>query len=93
MSSVTVRPGQTLADIAVEQTGTAESVYSIAAANGLSVTDELVAGTILTVDVATSEARAQRFYQLRKLSPAANITIPPRDGIGVWVIGSNFTIT
>jgi hypothetical protein len=47
MNSVKVSPGQTLADIVIEHYGYLDAVLLVAVANGLSVTDDLVAGSML----------------------------------------------
>ena len=91
MSSAVVRPGQTLADIAVEHLGGMERVFELANLNGLEMTSTLTAGQSLELPE-VENARVKRFHDIRTNSPAANITEPVRDGIGVWIIGETFEV-
>ena len=92
MSSIIVRPGQTLSDIAVQHLGSAEGVFALASANGLSVTDELVGGSVVELGEILDK-RSARFYSNKINKPSANIKEDIRDGIGRWVVGETFTIT
>ena len=47
---VTVMQGQSLVDIAMQVYGSAEGVFTLAKENGLSVTDEVSPGQVLTYD-------------------------------------------
>jgi len=47
---VTVMQGQSLVDIAMQVYGSAEGVFALAKENGLSVTDEVSPGQVLTYD-------------------------------------------
>ena len=91
MSSVVVRPGQTLADIAVEHLGGMERVFDLATLNGLAITDELTPGQSLELPE-IENSRAKRFHDARTNSPAANIGETVRDGIGFWTIGDTFEV-
>lgn len=62
MSSVSVAPGQSLYDIAVQHAGSAEAVFGIAAANGLAVTDALTPGQVLQVPE-VADKRVRRIMQ------------------------------
>lgn len=62
MSSVSVAPGQSLYDIAVQYAGSAEAVFGIAEANGLAVTDALTPGQALQVP-AVIDKRVRRIMQ------------------------------
>ena len=66
---VTVRSGQTLADIALQVCGGLEGVFDLARENGLNVTDELRAGQVLSYSKVIDKGVA-RYYEVNGISPA-----------------------
>lgn len=48
---------QSLLDVALQHTGTIESLFELALANGISITDDLTAGTPLILPPAPSQGR------------------------------------
>ena len=63
---IRVLDGQSLFDIAVQHCGDVQASLAIAAANGLSVTDALLAGQELVVPEPT-DRDVQRYYRDRVL--------------------------
>ena len=96
MGTITVQEGQSLFDIAIQACGAVAAVAVIASLNGLSVTDEIVPGTIVylpeSVDRPVSE-----FYRLNRLAPATGATgeglsgLRP-EGIGHWGVFVDFVV-
>jgi len=89
---------QTLLDIALQMYGSAEAVFALAAANGISITDDLETGVRLQVP-ATSPAMQRRvveYYAVNNICPATaiddNETIIP-EGIEFWAIEYDFTVS
>ncbi len=79
MKKATVQVHQSLMDIAIQYCGSAEAVFALAVLNGLSITDDLVAGQVLLLPIEYNVAIAQIFAQ-ENYYPAVNI-LPSQDGI------------
>ena len=83
---ITVKTGQTLADIAVVHTGSMEALMDIALANGMSLTDRLTTGQVLEcTDVMRREvvtAFASSYSQ-----PATEITCEEGEELSPGSIG------
>lgn len=92
-----VKKYQNILDIAVQHTGTAETAYEIAEANGLSLTDELPA--VLTIpDEITAEVKTKNYYEARRLTPATDISVAetllsPFGGINYMGIEIDFKVS
>jgi len=75
---IVVLNNQTLLDIAIQEYGTIESVFELAIANDLSITDELATGTILLIpefSTLTNEPiitnkEILNYYKKNKIKPA-----------------------
>lgn len=91
MSSVTVKPGQTLADVAVQHLGSEEGVYELAQLNELSLTAVLTAGQQLELPPVVDK-RAKAILSGGKHEPAAGEEESP-GGIGVWIIEKDFVVS
>lgn len=73
---VTVKDRQSLFDISVQCLGGIEGVFSLAERNGLSITDRLSDGQVLTWEVAdTVNAKVQQEYALRGIVPATDMEV------------------
>ncbi|QIY83414.1 hypothetical protein HER18_07660 [Chryseobacterium sp. NEB161] len=93
---VTVLHKQSLLDIAIQHTGSVLNVFLIAQANGLAVSDELVAGSELTIPDVENNNDILNYYSSRAIQPATAITTiiddntePKLEGIGYWIIGDD----
>lgn len=87
---------QSLLDIAIQHTGSVSNVFLIAQANGLAVSDELVAGSELTIPDVENNNDILNYYSSRAIQPATAITTiiddntePSLEGIGYWIIGDD----
>lgn len=87
MQTINVGQGQTLADIALVYGGQLESVWAVAMALGVGLTDEIAAGTI-QIPVFSNDKKA--FFS--KQPPATNL-IDFLEGVDFWETESEFTIT
>lgn len=82
-----VKDGQTLADVAVEEFGSWEAMISIAHQNGISMTENLAAGTELTMPDAVWNRRLQVYCRNNDVSPA---TARDESGIRLRIFGQPF---
>ena len=67
---VTVRNGQTLADIAIQVYGSAEAIFVLASDNNLDITDKLTAG--MELDYSSANVLNKRivdYYAANKIYP------------------------
>ncbi|MCI7747793.1 MAG: LysM domain-containing protein [Paraprevotella sp.] len=66
----TVKDGQTLADVAIQEYGSWEAMISISRENGISMTEVPNAGTELTMPDATWNRTMQNYCKSNDVSPA-----------------------
>ena len=59
---VVVLHNQSLLDLALQHTGTIESVFELAMLNNLSITDDVVAGKVLTIRHRKEDTACNCFY-------------------------------
>ena len=95
---INVLPLQSLLDIAVQHTGAVESVFAIAVANGLSLTDDLPAGTEIKLpDSVNKDSDVLNYYSAKRLQPATAVIMLPEEerleGIGYWAISVDFKVS
>lgn len=95
-NSIPVVARQTLIDIALQKCGTAESIFKVAAANGMQITDALVAGQeVIYTDVDVFDvADYFRKYQLFPASVStAGADLLQDQGIDFWKIEFDFKVS
>lgn len=86
---VTVKDGQTLADVAVQECGTWEAALDIALKNGVSLTDSQAAGTRLRLPDGVTENRVMKSYcKAHDVSPA---TERDESGVKLRIFSGEFT--
>ena len=98
MYEVRVLNGQTLFDIAIQETGSMENAYAIAEANGISMSDDLP--PMLTgPDGIIADSSVTGTFAARKIKPATGMSIVPGqeeelmpDGIGYMIIEQTFIV-
>lgn len=71
--------GQSLLDVAIQSTGTIESLFEIAELNELSITDDLAAAQTVNVFVETSEGVLKDYFTNRKINSHVD-TLPEKSG-------------
>ncbi len=89
---------QSLLDIAIQHTGAVENIFAMAVANGLSLTDDLPAGTEIKLpDSANKDSDVLNYYTAKRLQPATAVIMLSEaerlEGIGYWVIQTDFKIS
>ena len=97
---ITVLHNQSLLDIALQHTGTIESVFEFAEANAINITDDVVAGRTLVLSAETfTNKDILSYYTAKKLQPATAFTKADEEvfkrleGISIWAINLDFAIT
>ena len=91
---------QSLLDIALQHTGTIESVFEFAEANAINITDDVQAGKTLVVPAeAFSNKDILNYYIAKNLQPATAFSkedekVTKRlEGISIWAINLDFVVT
>jgi LysM repeat protein len=74
-----VLAGQTLIDIAIQYLGSAESAFELAVLNGLSITDDIIAGQELLLPEPSNKT-ISTYYKNKGIKPATSLEIKP----SVW---------
>ena len=95
---VKVLPLQSLLDIAIQHKGAVENTFALAVVNGLSLTDDLPAGTEIKLpDSANKDSDVLNYYTAKRLQPATAVIMLPEaerlEGIGYWVIQTDFKVS
>ena len=95
---ITILHNQSLLDIAVQHTGAVEHTFALAVANGLSLTDDLPAGTEIKLpDSVNKDSDVLNYYSAKRLQPATAVILPPEEerleGIGYWIIQTDFKVS
>lgn len=98
--TLTVLHNQSLLDLALQHTGTVESVFELATANTLSITDEVAAGKTLALP---AEAFVNKdilaYYSAKNLQPATAFSKEDEqvferlEGISIWAINLDFVVS
>ena len=96
--AVIILHNQSLLDLAVQHTGAVENTFAIAVANGLSLTDDLPAGTEIKLpDSVNKDSDVLNYYSAKRLQPATAVILPPEEerleGIGYWAISVDFKVS
>ena len=95
--TITVLHNQSLLDLALQHTGTIESIFEFAEANALNITDDVVAGRTLVLSAETfTNKDILAYYTAKNLQPATAFTkedeqVAKRpEGISIWAINLPF---
>ena len=100
--TVTALRNQSLLDLALQHTGTIESIFELAEANSLNITDEVQAGAPLTVPLLGKGVRngdILAYYTAKNLQPATAFTKEDEqlferlEGISIWAINLDFIVS
>ncbi len=89
--SIIVKQGQTLFDIALQYCGSADAAFEIARINNRNITDDPAPGDVLKLPH-VRDKRVVKYFADYKLIPASAI-IEKKEGIGYWIIQSDFITT
>lgn len=94
-----VKDRQSLLDIALQVCGSIEAVMSIAVRNGVSVTDDLTAGTLLEYEPEdVVDKRVVEIYRREGIEPATSLSREDmealsQEGIGFMAVETDFIIS
>ena len=97
---ITVLHNQSLLDLALQHTGTIESVFEFTEANALNITDDVQAGAPLYLGEGL-EVRNEilSYYTAKNLQPATAFTKEDEqvferlEGISIWAINLDFIVS
>lgn len=95
---IKVLHNQSFLDIAVQHTGSVINAFPIAVANNMSVSDELIPGTVLQVPESVEfDTEIKDYYKSKGLKPASKIEDEkiakiPLSGINYWIVEENFIV-
>lgn len=95
---VKVLHNQSLLDIAIQETGTLESLFDLALANGISITEDNLSNQDLKTESNFIDADILDYYSSKKILPATELneeqkqTLPDNFGIGKMALESTFII-
>ena len=98
--TVTALHNQSLLDLALQHTGTIESVFEFAEANALNITDDVQAGKTLVLHAEVfSNKDILNYYTAKNLQPATAFSkedekVAKRlEGISIWAINLDFIVS
>lgn len=98
--TITVLHNQSLLDLALQHTGTIESIFELAEANTLNISDDVVAGKTLVLPAeAFTNKDILGYYTAKNLQPATAFSKEDEqvferlEGISIWAINLDFVIT
>ena len=98
--TITVLHNQSLLDLALQHTGTIESIFEFAEANALNITNDVVAGRTLVLPAeAFTNKDILSYYTAKSIQPATAFTKADEEvfkrleGISIWAINLDFAIT
>jgi hypothetical protein len=93
---VRVLNGQSLFDIAIQAAGSVEAAFDIALANGIGITDDLPAGTVLVIP-AVLNRRVVDYYRTNDIKPATALGAQDvefvMEGINYWRLEYDFEVS
>lgn len=97
---VTVLHNQSLLDLALQHTGTIESVFELAKDNALNITDDVQAGTPLYLGEGLGvRNEILSYYTAKNLQPATAFSKEDEqvferlEGISIWAINLDFVVS
>lgn len=102
-AKITVRNNQNLFDICLQVSGGIQAseglppLFELAMANGVSITDALVAGGELQAEISVADSDILKYYIKENIKPATGNTdqleVSILEGIDYWAIGVDFIVS
>lgn len=92
MTSITVKPGQTLIDLAIQELGDASLLFDLAQANNLSITSVLTPAQSIIIPDVTKDTRVVSYLKRENIFPAFFDRPEEFEGIEFWAIEDEFEI-
>jgi len=90
--SITVQPGQTLPDIAVQYCGSLSAFPEVASLNGLALTASISAGQTLLIPAVATDKRVQLYFAQGGYVPASIGVKAVEEGVSYWGIEYDFIV-
>jgi hypothetical protein len=97
---ITALHNQSLLDLALQHTGTIESIFEFAEANSLNITDDVQAGTPLYLGEGLGVRNdILAYYTAKNLQPATAFSKEDEqvferlEGISIWAINLDFVVS
>ena len=88
------RAGQWLADIAIRESGSFDSIIALAIANDMSITDDLAIGEESIIRPDVLDRKVVKYYRDNNIRPATALSgYSQGAGIGDWAIEVNFIVS
>ena len=98
--TITALHNQSLLDLALQHTGTIESIFEFAEANSLNITDDVQAGAPLYLGEGLGvRNEILSYYTAKNLQPATAFTKEDEqvferlEGISIWAINLDFIVS
>ena len=98
--TITALHNQSLLDLALQHTGTIESVFELAEANSLNITDDVQAGAPLYLGEGLGvRNEILSYYTAKNLQPATAFSKEDKqiferlEGISIWAINLDFVVS
>lgn len=91
MKDIKVLSGQSLFDVAIQESGGVEAAFDLALLNGISITGALAAGSML-LGVGVVNKLVADYYRAKRLKPATGRNVEFAGGIGEMAIEINFIV-
>lgn len=98
--TITALHNQSLLDLALQHTGSIESVFELAEANALNITDDVQAGAPLYLGEGLGvRNEILSYYTAKNLQPATAFTKEDEqvferlEGISIWAINLDFVVS
>lgn len=95
---IVILHNQSLLDVCLQHTGTIESLFEVAMANKISITDDLASGSYLIVNSQETEKDILNYYRAKNIQPATAFShhdkqvIEKPEGISIWTINLDFIV-
>ncbi|MFJ1492532.1 hypothetical protein [Capnocytophaga canis] len=100
---IVILHNQSLLDTCLQHTGTIESLFELALANDLSVTDDLTAGQVLSLPLSEGDGTKDKdilnYYTAKNIQPATGFTqtdlqvLERLEGISIWAVNLDFKVS
>lgn len=90
---IIVLDGQSLVDVAIQWSGSAQAVFDLAVLNNVSITDQLSAGDMLLKALPHNQ-RIADYYKTKGLTPSTDIVFSKQpEGMEHWALEIDFKIS
>lgn len=98
--NIIILHNQSLLDVCLQHTGSLAGIFELALANGLSVSDDVIAGQTLQVpDTLAVDKDVLAYYRAKNIQPATAFTSADKknsekpEGISIWAINLDFKVS